>query len=66
MKKDIKTRLRKYLMEGKSITQLQALKIFRTTRLASYINRLRNDGMVIKTNMVHSESSIYARYYHEI
>lgn len=53
-------------MEGKSITQLQALKIFRTTRLASYINRLRNDGMVIKTNMVHSESSIYARYYHEI
>ncbi len=66
MKKNIKPKLRQYLLRGKSITQLQALRIFGTSRLAVYINRLRADGMIIQTKMIHTPNDCYAKYFHEI
>jgi len=66
MKKDIKPKLRQYLLKGNSITQLQALRKFGTSRLAVYILRLRQDGLNIKTKMVHTPNDCYAKYFHEI
>lgn len=62
--KDVKPRLKVHLLLGKTITQSQALKRWRTSRLAVYINRLRNDGMNIVTEMVTDKRTgdIFARY----
>ena len=47
---------------GKTITQNQALKLWGTSRLAVYVNRLRNDGMDIHTEMVNFRGDTFARY----
>jgi biotin operon repressor len=62
----IKALLKNYLLSGKSITGLQALKRWGTIRLAVYIQRLRNDGYKIKTEMVTEKGKTFARYRHTI
>ena len=49
-----------YLMEGKSITQLQALKNFGCLRLSAIIFNLRKEGFHIITERVGHQG--YARY----
>lgn len=62
--KQVKARLKTYLLMGKSITQAQALKRWKTSRLAVFINRLRNDGMEIDTEMVTDKRTgdVYGKY----
>lgn len=64
-KKQVKARLRIHLLQGKSITQLQAYELWKTTRLAVYIRRLREDGMRIKMTMVNAgKETSFAKYQH--
>lgn len=61
--KNILPHLKAWLLQGKSITQLQALKLWRTTRLAVYVFRLRDEyKMNIHTEMVRSNGEQYACY----
>lgn len=63
--KQVKAHLKVHLLQGKSITQLQAFKMWKTTRLAVFINRLRRDGMKIQTIMVKAGTDVsYAKYRH--
>jgi len=55
--------LRKHLKSGKSIAPLQALNNFGIYRLAARIGELRNDGMNIKTEMIHLGNVKFAKYY---
>jgi hypothetical protein len=57
------TILRKHLKSGKSIAPLQALNNFGIYRLAARISDLRNDGMRIKTEMIHLGNVKFAKYY---
>lgn len=42
-----------WLLKGKTITSMQAIDMFRCTRLAEVIHRLRNEyGMIIKSNLI--------------
>lgn len=63
--KQVKPRLKIWLLRGRSITQLQAFKLWKTTRLASYICRLRDKGrgLKIKTIIVNAgHETSYAKY----
>lgn len=62
--KQVKAKLKTYLLMGKSITSNQALKRWRTSRLAVFINRLRNEGMNIDTEMVTDKRTgdVYGKY----
>lgn len=60
--KQVKPRLKARLLMGKTITQNQALKLWGTSRLAVYVNRLRNDGMDIHTEMVNFRGDTFAKY----
>lgn len=69
MKKDVKNRLRTWLLQGKSITSNQALRKWRTSRIAIYVCRLRAEGMKgIKTEIIRDKKTndIYAKYSHQI
>lgn len=65
MKSEAKCRqIKNHLREGRYITGLIAMQIFGVYRLSSVINRLRNEGMDIKTEMVSTQSgTTYAKYY---
>jgi hypothetical protein len=52
----------RYLESGKTLTQLQALDLFRCIRLPSRINDLRNRGYIIKTTMVYKDGVRYGIY----
>lgn len=55
--------IKSYLLAGKSITQLEALGLFRCFRLAARIEQLRKAGMNIKTEMCKDVTGKqYARY----
>lgn len=62
--KQTKAHLKVWLLLGKSITPDQCLKKWKARRLASYINRLRNEGMDIITEMVTDKRTgdTFARY----
>lgn len=60
--KQVKARLKTRLLMGKTITQNQALSLWRTSRLAVFVNRLRNEGMDIHTEMVNFKGDTFARY----
>lgn len=61
--KQVLARLKIWLLMGNSITQLGALKKFKTTRLAVYIHRLkRQHKMDIETKIVRSGPDQYAVY----
>lgn len=58
--------VRQHLLEGHSITPLQALAEYGIFRLASVINRLRNEGLNIRTNVKRSRmNKPYAEYFLE-
>lgn len=60
--KQVKARLKVWLLRGNSITALQAWKKFKTNRLAVYIQRLRDDGLNIETRTVQFGEDRYAQY----
>lgn len=61
--KNVEARLKVWLLKGKTITHLQAEKVFQTNRISEYVRRLRNKGMDIKTEMVIKDGSLFGRYY---
>ena len=51
------------LLQGKKITPMSALKTWGCFRAAVYINRLRNDGMDIITDIIRNpDGTSYAVY----
>lgn len=57
-------RVRKHILSGMPITPLQSLRLYGLQRLASLINRMRNEGHKIKTVMVEEpDGTRYAKYY---
>ena len=60
--KNIKECVKSYLMAGGTLTHNQALVMYGTNRLAVYIRRLREDGMVINTTIVKEKDSTYGVY----
>lgn len=56
------SRILRYLMEGKSLTPLQALKLFDTWSLSSRISDLIKEGFPIVTTMVTRKKKRFARY----
>lgn len=62
-KMDVKSKVKRRLESGRSITALQALAYYRCMRLAVYISRLRLvDGMKIKTEIIHRKGVQFAKY----
>lgn len=60
--KQVKARLKVWLLRGNSITAWQAWKKFKTNRLAVYIQRLRDDGLNIETRKVKFGNDTFAQY----
>jgi hypothetical protein len=59
-----KARVRAWLLEGHSITQLEALKMFQSLRLSAIIFDLREEGLDIVTEKLQvSPKKRVARYY---
>lgn len=54
--------IQQHLLEGKSITPLDALTLYGSFRLGARINELRKSGMTIGTEIVKSGKSRFARY----
>lgn len=52
-----------WLLNGKSITPLDALKMFGCFRLSARIANLRDEGLPIVTDMVTINDKRVARYY---
>lgn len=58
-----KYRIRKWLLEGKSITPIDALNYFGAFRLSAIIFDLRNEGMNIETEyVINSKGNRFAKY----
>ena len=63
MKTESQTALIKgWLLNGHSLTTLEALTMFRCFRLAARIVNLKNDGMPILTEMIDIDGKRVARY----
>jgi hypothetical protein len=58
----VKSRLKAHILSGKTITSLQALERWGTMRIAVYVNRLRQDGVKIRTTMVTKGKKTFAEY----
>jgi hypothetical protein len=66
MNKDVVAHLKIWLLQGNRITHNQALRMWKTNRLAEFIRRLRRDhGMKIITELVSENGSVYGVYYLE-
>ena len=50
-------RILDHLLAGKSLTQLQAIRLFNCTRLASRINDLKKEGWDIDCKMVKNSNT---------
>ena len=61
-KKTQKEKIRKHLMDGKSITPLHALNEYGCFRLAAIVFRLRQEGMDIITENVSQHGKTFALY----
>ena len=58
-----KDKVLRYLQQGKSITPIDALKLYGCFRLADVVFRLKKDGYDIQTNMVKNDNGKdYASY----
>lgn len=57
--------IRKHLESGKSISPLEALNLYSCMRLASRINDLKNDGMIIQSVMITQGKKKFAKYFVE-
>lgn len=57
--------IKQYLLNGNELSGLSALNLFNVYRLSSVINRLRNEGLDIKTTMIQDDKSdvFYAIYF---
>ena len=62
MKASQNSRILRYLMKGKSLTPLQALRLFDSWRLARCIGDLRKEGFPIVTTMVTRKKKRFAKY----
>lgn len=60
--RNYKARLKTRLLMGQSVTPMQALQWWSCLRLAVYVNRLKNEGMKIKTDIVYKNGTSYAKY----
>ncbi|HEY6950141.1 MAG TPA: helix-turn-helix domain-containing protein [Nitrososphaeraceae archaeon] len=61
--KQIKAHVRIHLLLGKSITPDECKRLYRGSRLAVVINRLRNEGLNIITNIIREPNGDqYAEY----
>lgn len=60
-----RAQIRAWLIEGNSITPIQALEMFGAFRLSSHIHALKNHyDMPIKTEMIYDDGGKrYAKYY---
>lgn len=56
------SRILRYLMKGKSLSPLQALKLFDTWRLSARISELIKEGFPIVTTMVTRKKKRFAKY----
>ena len=66
MKKAQTDRIRMYLETGKSLTAMDALVRFNCLRLAARIKNLRDDGVPIKSELVHKDGKKYSRYFMDL
>jgi negative regulator of replication initiation len=66
MKESKHKQIKDYLKSGQYLTGLKAMEKFNVYRLSSVINRLRNEGMTIKTEMIQGDENVtYAKYFLE-
>lgn len=56
-------RILRYLLNGNSLTPLEALNLFGCFRLASRVNELRNDGYPVQMRMIEQNGKRFAQYY---
>jgi hypothetical protein len=61
-KKNQKKLVLEHLEKGKAITQQGAIETFQCYRLASVINKLRDKGHNIKTELVYYNGKRFAKY----
>ncbi len=54
--------IKAHLLKHNSITPLEALRRYRSFRLAARIRELRKDGMAIQSVMVNRNGTRYAKY----
>ena len=66
MKKAQNDRIRMYLETGKSLTAMDALVRFNCLRLAARIKNLRDQGIPIKSELVHKDGKKYSRYFMDL
>lgn len=63
MKQDKKRQIRDHLINGQTLTGLEALELFNAYRLSSTINRLRNEGLKIETiKVLKDDGTFFAKY----
>lgn len=65
MKESKHKAVKQHLLNGGQISGLEAIKLFGVYRLSSIINRLRNEGLDIKTSMITNDDgeTMYAKYF---
>lgn len=56
-------KIKKYLLNGKKLTPLQALRMFGCFRLSGRIYDLKKEGLKIKTDLVKRNKKVFAQYY---
>lgn len=55
-------RILNYLKKGKTLTPLQALRLFDCWALSSRISNLKDEGHNIKTEIIRTKDKHFARY----
>ena len=66
MKKAQTDRIRMYLETGKSLTPMDALVRFNCFRLAARVKDLRDQGVNIRSELVHKDGKKYSRYFMDL
>lgn len=56
-------KIKKYLLNGKKLTPLQALRMFGCFRLSGRVYDLKKEGLKIKTDLVKRNKKVFAQYY---
>lgn len=56
-------KIKNYLLKGKKLTPLQALRMFGCFRLSGRIYDLKKEGLKIKTDLVKRNKKVFAQYY---
>ena len=61
-----KKRILRYLLNGNSLTPLDALNLFGCFRLGARIGELRNEGHPVKMRLIEQNGKRFAEYYIDI